>query len=113
MDGDQTILLPPPDAEERMRKGGKGNDGQKTFAFDRSYWSFDRNDKNFAGQDSLYSDLGIPLLDNAVRCHLANDFSQSPEYWCPSKLTTRNLSFKDTTIASSLTARLDLENRTV
>ena len=75
MDGDQTILLPPPDAEERMRKGGKGNDGQKTFAFDRSYWSFDRNDKNFAGQDSLYSDLGIPLLDNAVRCPLANDFS--------------------------------------
>ena len=68
MDGDQTILLPPPDAEERMRKGGKGNDGQKTFAFDRSYWSFDRNDKNFAGQDSLYSDLGVPLLDNAVRC---------------------------------------------
>ena len=113
MDGDQTILLPPPDAEERMRKGGKGNDGQKIFAFDRSYWSFDRNDKNFAGQDSLYSDLGIPLLDNAVRCPLANDFSQIPEYWCPSMLTTHNPSFKDTTIASSLTARRDLESRTV
>lgn len=50
-----------------MRKGGKGSDGQKTFAFDRSYWSFDRNDKNFAGQDSLYNDLGIPLLDNAFQ----------------------------------------------
>lgn len=67
MDGNQTILVPPPEAEERMRKGGKGSDGQKTFAFDRSYWSFDRNDKDFAGQDSLYRDLGIPLLDNAVR----------------------------------------------
>lgn len=66
MDGNQTILIPPPEAEERMRKGGKGTDGQKTFAFDRSYWSFDRNDKEFAGQDSLYKDLGIPLLDNAV-----------------------------------------------
>lgn len=67
MDGNQTILVPPPEAEERMRKGGKGSDGQKTFAFDRSYWSFDRNDKNFAGQDSLYNDLGIPLLDNAFQ----------------------------------------------
>ena len=66
MDGNQTILLPPPEAEERMRKGGKGGDGQKTFAFDRSYWSFDRNDQNFAGQDNLYKDLGVPLLDNAV-----------------------------------------------
>ncbi|KAF6236615.1 hypothetical protein HO173_005396 [Letharia columbiana] len=67
MDGNQTILVPPPEAEERMRKGGKGSDGQKTFAFDRSYWSFDRNDKSFAGQDSLYNDLGIPLLDNAFQ----------------------------------------------
>lgn len=66
MDGNQTILIPPPEAEERMRKGGKGTDGQKTFAFDRSYWSFNRNGKEFAGQDSLYKDLGIPLLDNAV-----------------------------------------------
>ena len=73
MDGHQTILLPPPEAEERMRKGGKASDGQKTFAFDRSYWSFDRNDENYAAQDSLYTDLGIPLLDNAVRDPRAND----------------------------------------
>ena len=68
MDGNQTILLPPPEAEERMRKGGKASDAQKTFAFDRSYWSFNRSHENFAGQDSLYKDLGIPLLDNAVSC---------------------------------------------
>lgn len=63
----QTILVPPPEAEERLRKGGKSADGQKTFAFDKSYWSFDRGDKHFAGQDNLFNDLGSPLLDNAFQ----------------------------------------------
>lgn len=65
----QTILLPPPEAEERLRgsKGGKINDGQKVFAFDKSYWSFDRRDPHFAGQDNLFEDLGAPLLDNAFQ----------------------------------------------
>lgn len=63
----QTILVPPPEAEERLRKGGKSSDGQKVFAFDKSYWSFDRGDKHFAGQDNLFNDLGSPLLDNAFQ----------------------------------------------
>ena len=65
----QTILVPPPEAEERLRgsKGGKANDGQKIFAFDKSYWSFDRKDPHFAGQDNLFVDLGAPLLDNAFQ----------------------------------------------
>ncbi|KAL9633765.1 MAG: hypothetical protein Q9164_004504, partial [Protoblastenia rupestris] len=64
----QTILIPPPDAEERLRKGGiKGADGQKTFAFDKSYWSYDPRDPHFAGQDNLFNDLGKPLLDNAFQ----------------------------------------------
>ncbi len=63
----QTILVPPPEAEERLRKGGKSSDGQKVFAFDRSYWSFDRGDNHFAGQDDLFNDLGSPLLDNAFQ----------------------------------------------
>ena len=64
----QTILHPPPDAEERLRKGGKGGlDGQKTFKFDKSYWSFNKSDSHFAGQDSLFQDLGSPLLDNAFQ----------------------------------------------
>ena len=64
----QTILVPPPDAEERLRKGGlKGADGQKTFAFDKSYWSFDRKDPHFAGQADVFEDLGKPLLDNAFQ----------------------------------------------
>ena len=64
----QTILLPPPDAEERLRgsKGGK-LEGQKVFAFDKSYWSFNRGDSHFAGQDNLFDDLGSPLLDNAFK----------------------------------------------
>ncbi|KAL8870219.1 MAG: hypothetical protein Q9174_003687, partial [Haloplaca sp. 1 TL-2023] len=69
MKDSQTILVPPPDAEERLRgsKGLRGADGQKTFAFDRSYWSFNRGDPHFAGQDNLFNDLGTPLLDNAFQ----------------------------------------------
>lgn len=65
----QTILLPTPEAEDRLRgsKSGKINDGQKVFAFDKSYWSFDRRDPHFAGQDNLFEDLGAPLLDNAFQ----------------------------------------------
>ncbi|KAI4189543.1 MAG: hypothetical protein L6R41_001397 [Letrouitia leprolyta] len=69
MKDSQTILTPPPDAEERLRgsKGIRGADGQKVFAFDRSYWSFNRKDPHFAGQDNLFNDLGSPLLDNAFQ----------------------------------------------
>ena len=68
MKENQTTLIPPPDAEERLRKSGvKGADGQKTFAYDKSYWSYDRKDPHFAGQDDLFTDLGKPLLDNAFQ----------------------------------------------
>jgi kinesin family protein 1 len=64
----QTILVPPPEAEERMRSGKGAKDmGQKVFAFDKSYWSFDRSDPHYAGQDNLHHDLGKPLLDNAFQ----------------------------------------------
>ena len=67
MDGPQTVLTPPPGADEKQRKGGLKTiaDGPKTFAFDRSYWSFNKSDSRFAGQDNLFADLGVPLLDNA------------------------------------------------
>ncbi|KAI9740393.1 MAG: kinesin-like protein Klp8 [Cirrosporium novae-zelandiae] len=70
MQGNQTVLLPPPDAAEKSRKGGsKGGDhnDKKVFAFDKSYWSFNRSDPNFAGQSNLFDDLGAPLLDNAFQ----------------------------------------------
>ncbi|KHN96911.1 kinesin [Metarhizium album ARSEF 1941] len=49
--------------------GGKGakDTGAKTFAFDRSYWSFNKEDSNYAGQSNLFDDLGAPLLDNAFQ----------------------------------------------
>lgn len=62
----QTVLTAPPGAEaQSSRKGTKGEAGSKVFAFDRSYWSFDKNAENYAGQDNLFDDLGSPLLDNA------------------------------------------------
>lgn len=56
----QTILIPPDG------KGAK-DAGRKVFAFDKSYWSFDKSDSNYAGQDNLHDDLGRPLLDNAFQ----------------------------------------------
>ncbi|CCC13309.1 hypothetical protein SMACR_06600 [Sordaria macrospora] len=63
MKDNQTVLTPPPDA---VAKGGKDT-GRKVFAFDRSYWSFDKSAPNYAGQDQLHEDLGKPLLDNAFQ----------------------------------------------
>ncbi|KAJ6084875.1 hypothetical protein N7499_004504 [Penicillium canescens] len=66
MKGPQTIITAPPGAQDTSRKGGKGAvEGPKVFAFDRSYWSFDKKAPHFAGQDDLFDDLGSPLLDNA------------------------------------------------
>jgi len=66
MKGAQTVLNAPPGMEtQSSRKGSKGETGPKVFAFDRSYWSFDKNAENYAGQDNLFDDLGSPLLDNA------------------------------------------------
>ncbi len=62
MKGNQTILTPPADSVHG--KGAKDT-SLKAFAFDRSYWSFDKSAPNYAGQDNLHDDLGKPLLDNA------------------------------------------------
>ncbi|EFR02253.1 kinesin-II subunit [Nannizzia gypsea CBS 118893] len=75
MKGAQTVLTPPPGAEEKSRKGGKSSatganatpEGPRVFAFDKSYWSFDRKAPNYAGQEDLFTDLGAPLLDNAFQ----------------------------------------------
>lgn len=64
MSGAQTVLSPPAD----QVKHAKGSiDSPKTFKFDRSYWSFNRDDSHYAGQENLFSDLGVPLLDNAFQ----------------------------------------------
>ena len=35
------------------------------FAYDFSYWSHDRKDSHFAGQDQVFKDLGLDVVENA------------------------------------------------
>ncbi|KAK9466910.1 hypothetical protein V1512DRAFT_207490 [Lipomyces arxii] len=56
MQQDQTVLIP---HDSSLKK--------KTFKFDKSYWSFDSESDHFAGQDQVFKDLGLPLLDNAFK----------------------------------------------
>src|SRR5690349_2908551 len=67
MKGTQTVLIPPSDIDDKRASGKAAKEGQKVFAFDKSYWSFDKSDSNYAGQDNLHDDLGRPLLDNAFQ----------------------------------------------
>ncbi|KAJ4352853.1 hypothetical protein N0V95_003900 [Ascochyta clinopodiicola] len=67
MKGDQTILKAPTNINVQGKAAKAAAEGTKTFAFDRSYWSFDRDAPNYAGQDNLHEDLGKPLLDNAFQ----------------------------------------------
>ncbi|KAF9419313.1 kinesin-like protein Klp8 [Podila epigama] len=54
MDGNMTTITKP------------GHESQsKSFSFDHSYWSFDKNDPNYAGQQRLYEDLGVELLNHS------------------------------------------------
>jgi len=52
MDGQNTTLL--------------AHGHPKTFTFDFSYWSFDRNDSNFVDQDAIMHDIGNEILINAL-----------------------------------------------
>jgi kinesin family protein 1 len=61
MKDNQTILTAPDNHQAKNAK----DTATKTFAFDRSYWSFNKEDKSYAGQSNLFTDLGGPLLDNA------------------------------------------------
>ncbi|KAI8625705.1 kinesin heavy chain [Xylariaceae sp. FL1651] len=65
MKDNQTVLVPPSDGAHASK--GPKDLAPKTFAFDRSYWSFNKNDPNYAGQENLHNDLGKPLLDNAFQ----------------------------------------------
>ncbi|GJJ69254.1 kinesin family member 1 [Entomortierella parvispora] len=53
MDGNMTTIRKP---EENTTK---------SFSFDHSYWSFDKADPNYAGQQRLYDDLGVELLNHS------------------------------------------------
>ncbi|KAF9365203.1 kinesin-like protein Klp8 [Mortierella sp. NVP85] len=53
MDGNMTTIRKPDDGSV------------KSFSFDHSYWSYDKNDPNYAGQQRIYDDLGVELLNHA------------------------------------------------
>lgn len=61
MEGNQTIITKPPDHKGNSRD----TEDVKAFTFDKSYWSFDKNDPKFADQNTVYNDLGVELLNHA------------------------------------------------
>ncbi|KAG0309632.1 kinesin-like protein Klp8 [Dissophora globulifera] len=58
MDGSMTTITKPDGADSI-------SGGTKSFSFDHSYWSFDKKDPNYAGQERLYKDLGVELLNHS------------------------------------------------
>ncbi|KAF0534302.1 kinesin-domain-containing protein [Gigaspora margarita] len=68
MEGNQTIITRPTDPTDPgnlKAAARKVEEDVKTFTFDKSYWSFDKNDPNYATQAHLYNDLGKELLNHA------------------------------------------------
>ncbi|CAG8501729.1 21252_t:CDS:10 [Gigaspora margarita] len=68
MEGNQTIITRPTDTSDPGNAkvaNKKGEEDVKSFTFDKSYWSFDKNDSNYATQAHLYNDLGEDLLNHA------------------------------------------------
>ena len=65
MKGTATTLVPVASLDPKLKNTKAALEANKNFAFDKSYWSFDRGDSNYAGQDDLFDDLGKPLLENA------------------------------------------------
>ncbi|KAG0206407.1 kinesin-like protein Klp8 [Mortierella sp. GBA30] len=59
MDGNMTTITKPEGPD------GTGGGSSKSFSFDHSYWSFDKADPNYAGQQRLYEDLGVELLNHS------------------------------------------------
>ncbi|CAG8486485.1 10351_t:CDS:10 [Racocetra persica] len=67
MEGNQTIITRPTDTNDPGNAKVVKNyfEDVKAFTFDKSYWSFDKNDPNYAIQTHLYNDLGKELLNHA------------------------------------------------
>ena len=65
MEGNQTFISKPD--VRSANKAAKRDDVEdvKSFTFDKSYWSFDKNDPTYATQATLYNDLGVELLNHA------------------------------------------------
>ncbi|KAL1956042.1 hypothetical protein VTO42DRAFT_7857 [Malbranchea cinnamomea] len=58
-----TTLLAPPSSESKLQNRGKILE-DKTFTFDNSFWSHNRNDPHYATQEDVYNCLGEEFLDH-------------------------------------------------
>ncbi|PKB99781.1 kinesin-domain-containing protein [Rhizophagus irregularis] len=65
MVGNQTFITRPDVNDPGNANKRDGIEDVKSFTFDKSYWSFDKNDPNYATQAMLYNDLGEEFLDYA------------------------------------------------
>ncbi|CAO3600725.1 unnamed protein product [Absidia cylindrospora] len=70
MEGNQTIISQPASLSTALTNdsgntNNSGSDDAKAFTFDRSFWSVDPDDTNYASQETVYNDLGQELLDHA------------------------------------------------
>lgn len=65
MEGDQTLLEPPPETSTPGDRGRASEKRTHAFTFDKSYWSAgDRDEPRYCSQQTLFDDLGIELLDH-------------------------------------------------
>jgi kinesin family protein 1 len=65
MEGNQTLLDPPPDVDSKVDRGRVVEKRTHAFTFDKSYWSAgDRSEPRYCSQETLYNDLGKELLDH-------------------------------------------------
>ncbi|GIZ46372.1 hypothetical protein CKM354_000949900 [Cercospora kikuchii] len=59
----ETTILPPELSEDQLRNSRKQYE-QKTFTFDKSFWSVNDSDAHFAGQSDIYNSFGEEFLDH-------------------------------------------------
>ncbi|KAL4713073.1 hypothetical protein ACJJTC_001127 [Scirpophaga incertulas] len=72
MDGKKTRLLTVKNSKEQ-NEGGR--EKYKDFTFDHSYWSYDSDDKHYASQEQVFSDLGLDVIDSAFEGYNACVFA--------------------------------------
>ncbi|KAK9241194.1 hypothetical protein V1525DRAFT_334826 [Lipomyces kononenkoae] len=70
MEEDQTVVCAPDDvlgSKSTLLKSVSRTEKIKIFKYDKSYWSFDSIGEMHVGQEQVFKDLGMPLLDNAFK----------------------------------------------
>jgi len=59
----ETKLLPPPLTPEDQKSNRRAYE-EKSFTFDKSFWSFDKADAHFSNQSDIYGSFGEEFLDH-------------------------------------------------